>query len=60
MKFFLLLVAFFIVSPLFAQSEWIRENYTKVEYDIAMRDGPSCTPSFTHPRMPLLLKRTRF
>ena len=38
-KLSLFLVFLSVASPLFAQSEWVKENYNKTIYNIEMRDG---------------------
>lgn len=39
MKYFCSIFLILLSYTLFAQSEWVKENYNKAEYDIAMRDG---------------------
>ena len=39
MKNFFFLFLFAITQTIYAQSDWVKENYNKAEYDIAMRDG---------------------
>jgi uncharacterized protein len=39
MKSFFFLLLFALTQTIYAQSDWVKENYNKVEYDIAMRDG---------------------
>ena len=39
MKIFFSLFLFVLAQTLYAQSDWVKENYNKVEYDIPMRDG---------------------
>ena len=39
MKNVFCLLLFALTKILYAQSDWVKENYNKTEYDIAMRDG---------------------
>ncbi len=60
--YFLLL---FSALPLFAQREWIEENYSKKEYRIPMRDGVTLftavyTPRDTSQNYPILMIRTPY
>ncbi|WP_041342348.1 CocE/NonD family hydrolase [Runella slithyformis] len=65
MRSFLLFFALLSVSFSYAQSEWVKQNYTKAEYDVAMRDGTNLHTIVYTPKdasaaktYPFLMQRT--
>lgn len=65
MKNFFFLFLFALAQPIYAQSDRVKENYNKAEYDIAMRDGTKLHTIVYSPKdasstntYPFLMQRT--
>lgn len=64
-KILILLVVLATISPLYAQIDWVKENYTKAIYNIEMRDGTKLHTIVYSPKdasssnnYPFLMQRT--
>ena len=65
MKKIFLLGFLFLAFTVFPQSDWVKENYTKKEYRVKMRDGVTLftavySPRDTSQKYPILLMRTPY